>query len=65
MLGLIRQHLSQADIALLRACFLTGDEADQAFQYWRSQLDWDLISREWQRMLPLLHYNLVRFFVLF
>jgi hypothetical protein len=52
--------LSKPDIAILLAALTTGDRALEAFHYWRDQLEWDKITPNWQRLLPLLHENLTR-----
>lgn len=44
---------------MLRAALLSGSEARAAFLAWRPHLDWENITRSWQRLIPLLQHNLV------
>lgn len=52
--------LAPADVAILLAALAVGDRAMGAYAYWRGQLDWETIPIHWQRLLPLLHQNLIR-----
>jgi hypothetical protein len=52
--------MSQTNILLLKAALLDGDSALAAYSAWRATLDLNTISIGEQRLLPLLHRNLLR-----
>jgi hypothetical protein len=58
-MNLIRRNLTDADIRMLRAALLDGEPARTSFRAWREHLDWENISRSWQRLIPLLQSNLI------
>ncbi len=58
--NLIRRKLGPGETDMLRASLLSGDAARQAFEAWRPRLDWENITRSWQRLIPLLERNLVK-----
>ena len=53
-------RMGQANILLLKAALLEGDRALAAYAAWRATLDLNTISTGEQRLLPLLHRNLMR-----
>jgi hypothetical protein len=53
-------RMGQANILLLKAVLLEGDRALAAYAAWRATLDLNTISIGEQRLLPLLHRNLIR-----
>ena len=53
-------RMSHTNVLLLKAALLDGDSALAAYAAWRATLDLDTISIGEQRLLPLLHRNLMR-----
>ena len=57
-LSAIRHWLSPAQVLLLRASLLHGDDAVEAWRAWRSMVDLDKLDTDSNRLLPLAWKNL-------
>jgi hypothetical protein len=55
------EQISPSNLLLLKATLLDEDDAITAYQAWRATLDFETISYDQQRLLPLLQRNLTRF----